>query len=558
MTEEEAPKKIKVDYYIDLVLRRRWLIIIPFCLSMLAGIYLSITLPRQYSADTLILIVPKSIPDRFVEPLTETPVQQRVSTITEQVKSRTYIERIIKEVGLYSGPEYKNMLLEEKIAGVRKNVRIVVTRGRKGTDAFKISFEGKEPEKITKAVQVLANFFIDESIKVMQSEVMEAQNFLESELKSKSDKLVEVETDLKNYRTKNMGGLPEQLNSNLSMLTGLRDQLNSKQESLRDENIRRIQLEGQRAEVRRELENFDPDIVPDEIVKKSEPQEVVQLRHLKEQYAGLTSRYTQRHPDVIKMKQMVVELEAKVAEIAEKIAQATPKSELPKKKSKADMMVAKYRAAKAHQLKELKAQHEESLRMIKRHNEDISKLSEQISIYEKRVEDTPKREQELMSLIRDYKNIQDSYNSLLERKLDADIAVSMERKSKGQRFRVLDKAKVPQKPISPDLKILLAVSLLGGLAFGGGLVFLLDILDTSLRRPEDIESLMEVPVLATVPNIYYRPIDRLKQRLDQGLSILFIMIGTGLLAGFGVLAMKGVEGTEVLGRKLLAKIPFIG
>ena len=557
MTEEEAPKKIKVDYYIDLVLRRRWLIIIPFCLSMLAGIYLSITLPRQYSADTLILIVPKSIPDRFVEPLTETPVQQRVSTITEQVKSRTYIERIIKEVGLYSGPEYKNMLLEEKIAGVRKNVRIVVTRGRKGTDAFKISFEGKEPEKITKAVQVLANFFIDESIKVMQSEVMEAQNFLESELKSKSDKLVEVETDLKNYRTKNMGGLPEQLNSNLSMLTGLRDQLNSKQESLRDENIRRIQLEGQRAEVRRELENFDPDIVPDEIVKKSEPQEVVQLRRVKEQYAGLTSRYTQRHPDVIKMKQMVVELEAKVAEIAEKIAQ-TPKPELPKKKSKADMMVAKYRAAKEHQLKELKAQHEESLRMIKRHNEDISKLSEQISIYEKRVEDTPKREQELMSLIRDYKNIQDSYNSLLERKLDADIAVSMERKSKGQRFRVLDKAKVPQKPISPDLKILLAVSLLGGLAFGGGLVFLLDLLDTSLRRPEDIESLMEVPVLATVPNIYYRPIDRLKQRLDQGLSIFFIMIGTGLLAVFGVLAMKGVEGAMTLGRKVLAKIPFIG
>ncbi|HHC23940.1 MAG TPA: hypothetical protein ENK58_00790 [Desulfobacterales bacterium] len=557
MTEEEAPKKIKVDYYIDLVLRRRWLIIIPFCLSMLAGIYLSITLPRQYSADTLILIVPKSIPDRFVEPLTETPVQQRVSTITEQVKSRTYIERIIKEVGLYSGPEYKNMLLEEKIAGVRKNIRIVVTRGRKGTDAFKISFEGKEPEKITKAVQVLANFFIDESIKVMQSEVMEAQNFLESELKSKSDKLVEVETDLKNYRTKNMGGLPEQLNSNLSMLTGLRDQLNSKQESLRDENIRRIQLEGQRAEVRRELENFDPDIVPDEIVKKSEPQEVVQLRRVKEQYAGLTSRYTQRHPDVIKMKQMVVELEAKVAEIAEKIAQ-TPKPELPKKKSKADMMVAKYRAAKEHQLKELKAQHEESLRMIKRHNEDISKLSEQISIYEKRVEDTPKREQELMSLIRDYKNIQDSYNSLLERKLDADIAVSMERKSKGQRFRVLDKAKVPQKPISPDLKILLAVSLLGGLAFGGGLVFLLDLLDTSLRRPEDIESLMEVPVLATVPNIYYRPIDRLKQRLDQGLSIFFIMIGTGLLAVFGVLAMKGVEGAMTLGRKVLAKIPFIG
>jgi len=266
MSDEEAPKKIKVDYYVDLVLRRRWLVIISFCLSMIGGIFLSITLPRIYSADTLILIEPKSIPDKYVEPLTETSVQQRVSTITEKVKSRTYLEQIINATKLYSGPGYKNMLLEEKIALVRKKIIVQVTRGRKGTDAFKISFEGKEPEKVTKAVNALADYFIDESIKVMEAEVIGAITFLRDELKVKEEKLLGVENKLKEYRMSYMGGLPEQLNSNLGMLSGLREQLGAKQESLRDEKIRVIQLDGQMAEVRRELEGFAPEDMPEDII----------------------------------------------------------------------------------------------------------------------------------------------------------------------------------------------------------------------------------------------------------------------------------------------------
>jgi len=244
---------------------------------------------------------------------------------------------------------------------------------------------------------------------------------------------------------------------------------------------------------------------------------------------------------MLKLKKMLADAEAKVAEEAERKA-SEPKPEAPKKKKKKiDPIVAKYKAAKKGQIKEIKAQYEESKRTIKRHQEDIAELSEKIKIYEKRVEETPEREQDLMSIMRDYKNIQDSYNSLLERKLDADIAVSMERKSQGARFKILDKARVPKKPISPNMLILLAVSVGVGLGAGGGLIFLLDLLDTSLRRPEDIESLMEIPVLATLPNIHYRPIDKIKQGFDQGFSILFIMVDIGLLGAFGILALKGLD-----------------
>ncbi len=553
MSDEEAQKSIKIDYYLDLVVRRRWLIIIPFCLAMIGGMFVSVTTPRIYEANTLILVEPKSIPDKYVEPLTEITVKERVGTITQQMKSRTYIERVINEAGLFAGPEYKNMLSEEKVSAVRRDMKVEVTRGRRGADSFTISFKGKDPEKITKAVNILAGYFIDESIKLMTEEVFAASDFLQEELKDKAGNLIAVENALKEYRTKYMGGLPEQLVSNLGMLSGLREQLNDKQESLRDEKVRLIQLDGQMSEARRELEDYVPGTIPEKIEIK-EPENVIRLKTLKQEYSSLMSRYTNQHPDIIKLKKMVADLEKEIASDAEEAEKSAEEPQSPKPKSETELFVARYKAIRQSQFRETKEQYEDSLRMIKIHKSDIIKIFDEIRKYEKRVEDTPKREQELMSLTRDYENIQKSYNSLLTRKLDADIAVSMEKKSKGQRFRILDSAKEPKKPVSPDVKKLLIMSLAAGLGLGGGLVFLLDFLDTSLRRPEDIETLMRIPVLATVPNVYHRPADKIKQRIDQGMSILFIMIDFMLLGIFGVLALKGVEYITAIVEKFTSKI----
>lgn len=553
---EEAPKSIKVDYYVDLVLRRRWLLIISFCLSMITGIYLSITLPRIYRSDTMILVEPQSIPDKYVEPLTEVSVKERVSTITQQVKSRTYLEQIIEKVKLFSEPEYKNMLLEEKIANVRLNMKVEVKSSRSGPDSFTISFEGKDPEKITVTVNELANLFINESIKLMREEVYAASKFLQEELKTKSEDLIRVENSLKEYRTSFMGGLPEQLNSNLGMLSAMRNQSNTKQESLRDENVRKIQLESQMSDVRKELESYASGEaeIPEEVAKK-EPESVIRLRVLKDEFSKISGRYTEKHPDIIKMKKLLADAEAEV-ESETKRTEAEPQTENPKKKKKggADLIIAKFKETKVRQLRDMEIQYDEALRAIRGLEEDIAAVSVQIKEYEKRIEDTPKREQELLTLSRDYENIKDSYNKLLTRKLDADIAVSMEMKAKGQKFRVLDSAQVPKKPFSPDIKKLLAMCIAGGLGLGGGLIFLLDFLDTSLRRPEDIETLLGVTVLATIPNVYYRRMDKVKQKIELVLTFIFLGIGFSLFSVFAMMAVKNVEYVTERATKVVTKL----
>ena len=110
-----------------LTCQRRWLILIPFCLSMATGMYLSITLPKIYHADALILAEVERRSGEYVEPLTEAVIGQKISLLKQQISSRTSLERMIQETGLYSEPEYGEMFPEDKIARMRKNMELEIT-----------------------------------------------------------------------------------------------------------------------------------------------------------------------------------------------------------------------------------------------------------------------------------------------------------------------------------------------------------------------------------------------------------------------------------------------
>lgn len=246
--------------------QRRWFLILPFCLCMIAGMYISMATPKIYSVSTLILADPKTISDEYIQPITELLVRQRLTTITQEIKSPKYIKQVVKEAGLFSAPEYRQMRPHEKITEVRKNLSVSMTKFQGGTDSFRISLKGKYPEKITQAVNLLATYFIRESIRIMEEQVAEASHFFQEEIKEKEKQLTGFGNIIGEYRKKHLKSLPEQLGSNLNMLAGFRRQLNAKQESLKDEKIRQIRLEGQMEEIQWELENYVPETQPPEAV----------------------------------------------------------------------------------------------------------------------------------------------------------------------------------------------------------------------------------------------------------------------------------------------------
>jgi polysaccharide chain length determinant protein (PEP-CTERM system associated) len=513
---------IKPEIIIDMVIRRRWFIIIPLCLSMIAGIFLSVNLPREYQAETLILVEPQRVPRDYVQSIVSSDLDARISTISQQIMSRTNLDNIIKTYNLFSGPKHEKMYAEDKIKNMRKRISVKVTRARRGAEAFSISFMWPDREIVVNVANTLATFFIDQNLKVREAQAVGTSNFLDGELNSMEIRLIGVEENLKKYREKYMGELPEQLETNLRILDNLQAQLIERQLSLRDEKNSLIVLETR-------ISGLHNPNVPDGVVQEG-TESPLSLDSMKGQLADLESRYTHQHPDVIRLKRKIADLEKKNDQMA-----MVKKGEPPP-----DLSTPRQR-----RIDENMRQLEDKRLAIKRLEAIISELNSKIIFYQKRVENTPKREQELMSLNRDYSNIRQTYNSLLSRKLESEIAVNMEKKQKGEQFRILDSAKLPEKPVSPNMNKLFFLSLAAGLSIGAGLIFLLEYLNTSFATPKDIEDHLGCAVLAVVPEIY-QPKDLKWQRLNHVLSIFAVMLSFALFVGFAVLTVKGVDQTILL------------
>ncbi|NJL58431.1 MAG: hypothetical protein HC887_01030 [Desulfobacteraceae bacterium] len=592
--DEEPKKSINIDYYIEMLLKRRWFIIIPFCIFMVIGITLSIKLPRRYTAMTLILVEPQRVPAKFVQAIVDSDIEERVVTLQEQVMSQTNLEGIIDKFNMFSGKQYEKMFLEDKVASLRRRITVKVTKAKRGADAFSISFEDNNPELVMNVVNALATSFIDKNLELRETRVIGTVEFLNGQLEDMRKKLTDVEERLKDYRKKHMGELPEQLSSNEKVLDrlqlraadrnlALRDAKNRLSELEREEKIKLTVMESQMSAMEQQnmlnipiipLNNANgskqgaiPGQVSAALPKDSE--KMVAFNKLKEQYESALLRYTPRHPDVIKLKKMTGDLEAELSKESEirkaaeqKMAEESKKGEesgkavsedieMPKKLQKNSFNdgISRARAAIKAEIQDKRDKISKEIAAIE---EELAKLDQESKLYEQRVDITPKREQDMMSLTRDYSNIQKYYSELLNRKLEADIAMDLEKRAKGEQFRILDKAKKPERPIFPDIRMFFLISIGAGLAVGIGLAFLTDFMDNTLKRAEDVEPLLDIPVLATIPKIYNEE-DRGKRRINRIFTIASIMVVCVLVGIFAILALKGVDPTLAFVKKLIGK-----
>jgi capsular polysaccharide biosynthesis protein len=129
------------------------------------------------------------------------------------------------------------------------------------------------------------------------------------------------------------------------------------------------------------------------------------------------------------------------------------------------------------------------------------RLREQIGQFQHRVAMTPSIEAEFTALTRDYETLQSQYQSLLTKNEDSKVAAALERRQIGEQFRVLDRARLPEAPFSPNRLLINLGGIFGGLAVGFGLVMLLETRDKTVRTEADLGRVVDVPVLASIPVI---------------------------------------------------------
>lgn len=513
MTEQ---KPLGLHDYIEIGLRRKWYLIIPIILCFLGSIVVYRYLPKIYQATTLILVQPQKVPESYVRPTITETVLSRLNTISQEILSRTRLEKVIEEFNLY--PELrKKVPMEEVVETMRKAIEVKVQTGLQKRDeaknAFTISYKGHEPRTVMLVTNKLASLFIEENLKVRETQAERTSEFITKELISIEEQLKKKEEDIRRFKERAMGELPEQLEANLRILERLQQQLRITSENIRASEDRAILLQTQIEQLKnREPAHVTPIIrksvdssQKDFSISETMPQDpvITQYNNLKRDLANAQSKYKDTHPDVIDLKRKIANLEPKVKELIEKFeAEREAKLKMktegvieyelppPKPDPNIERLIAQFTE-----------QYNNALLEAKRSTEELKHLKDQIAFYQRRVENTPKREQELKLLTRDYDLLKANYQSLLDKKIQAQMAENLERKQQGEQFKILDPARIPEKPIKPDKRKVLLIGTVIGFVIGFGLTWFRESLDRSFHTVSEVENYLGISVIATIPNL---------------------------------------------------------
>ena len=410
------PKQITPEAIIKIAWRRKFQILVPFVLAVMAGVFLVVVLPRTYQAETLILVQAQRVPEQYVRATVTIDAGGRLATISQQVMSRTRLEKVIRDLNLY--PELREQYPMEKIVGIiRDKIELKVgDKKRRNDDAltsFTIAFTHHDPVVAAKVVNTLASLFIEEHLKVREEQAMGTTTFLERELELQKSKLEEQEKAIEEFKQSHMGELPEQLPSNIGSLQRFQEELSAVQASLSAARDRRVTIQGQMAQTEQGVR---------ELGRGQE-----QTEHGGERSGGGGGRL-RRRPDRDAAKQPrgpcgpairtsipwssalgcsweKAEAQARERQAAAEQAEASqPKTPVPASSpvetasSESARLLMAYQTHLNQLQQELQSVSSEIARLLTREEQ----LYEQIKLYQTRVDNTPQREQQLMSLTRDY------------------------------------------------------------------------------------------------------------------------------------------------------------
>ncbi len=456
--DESLSSSATVVEYLEIPLRRRKLVVIPTALALVAAVVATLVLPKRYRSSTLILVEASRAPDAFMTKANTDQSSKRLNTIMQEVLSRTRLERVIQELDPYSGGPSSSMVEQ-----MRSDISIDV----KGNDAFNITFGHTDPRKAQAVTQRLATLFIEEGAQSREDQVEGAVEFLDTQLLDARKELETKEAGLRALKEKKMGSLPEQTQANLATL----QRMQLEQQSL-DLNLRMA---------RDRLQSLEKSLAERRLTSTSTPSSSdapAELLQLQAELTSLRSRYTEEHPDVRAVVARIARLERQLAQQPSSSAAAV------------DAATATTRA------------HLEQARIeIQQLETKQVDLGQQVVGYQGRVEQAPRTEQEIASLTRDYEKLRENYQLLLTKKLEAQMAERLEKRWKGERFRILDPANLPDVPYSPNRVALLVGGLLGGLVIGIGMAVVAEFLDHSVKSVRDVEAVLPFPVLVSVPDL---------------------------------------------------------
>lgn len=482
--------------YLAIARRRQWWLILPLFMTWALVMLGAWFIPPKYRSETVIIVEQQRIPEQYVVPNVASDLQQRLQSMTQQILSRTRLLGIIEALHLYGKPQ-KQSDPDLLVEAMRKDIKIdlVQAPGRPWElSAFRISYSAGNPSLAQRVTRELSSLFIEENLRNRQQLSEDTTEFLDNQLTEARKNLAAQEERLRDFKTKYLGELPEQLQTNVQILSGLQSRLQAATEALDHANQQKLYLESllnqyktmrSQLSVRRDNSTLNPLSIDDELDK------------LRAELADLSSRDTAQHPDVIRVKRQIADAERVKQEIESQGKANTPDEGLGvagKPKSLSDLQAISPMLQIDGQIKSNQLE-------IANRKQEMRRLEAEIEAYQARLNLTPVREQQLAAITRDHEQSRTNYESLLNKKMQSQMATNLEKRQQGEQFRIIDPPNFPQKPYFPDRFKFSLLGLMAGLALALGLTAAVELNDNRIHSEEDLLNVTPVPILVSIPEL---------------------------------------------------------
>jgi polysaccharide chain length determinant protein (PEP-CTERM system associated) len=483
-------RAMNVNDYWNIFRRRIWAFVIPIVVVPMAAILVASILPKSYTATTTVLVGQGRIQQTVAPPVNPDEMSQRLATIQQQILSRPNMESIIDRYGLFA-KDRATVPIEDLEDDLTKQIVIAPIDSLQGTNykglpGFSVTVTANGAELAQKICADLTNMFIQQNVTQRRGGADATSQFLDQQLADAKASLDAQDARLAQFKERYVGQMPEETQTNLTMLQSLSTQLSAATADLnraqQDRAFTQTLLDQQIAAMQTTTDNAtDIDTLQKE------------LADAEARLADLQSKYTDDHPDVKKAKHDVQVLKDEI-NAANQNAQANSVPKTPA-----------VQTLTSPQIQQLRAQVHQYDETIKEKTIEQKRLQDQIQTYQARVNMSPVVEQEYKEITRDSQNASDFYNKLLTEKSQSSVVTGLVNDEGSDEFQVLDPPEVPQRPSFPKRSIFAAGGLAGGLALGVGLVVFLEMNDKSLRCEQDVEVLLRIPMLTHMPLIDMGP-----------------------------------------------------
>jgi succinoglycan biosynthesis transport protein ExoP len=486
---------------LDIVKRRKWAIVIPAVSVFVIAAVIALLLPRIYKSTSTILIEEQEIPREYVMTTVTGFAEERLQTINQRVMSSTKLLEIINRFNLYADLKEK-WTTEEIIDKMRKEINMEtisanVINQRTGnpteaTIAFTLAYEGKDPAVVQQVANVLASLYLEENLKERERQSTGATNFLEDEMNSVQKSLSAIDSKLAAYKQNNLNSLPELSQTNLQELDRTELELDQMNDRLRT-------LKQQEGYLQTQLASIPTD---------SASSDKTRLQELRVKLVELKNRYSDEYPDVKKTKSDIATLEKQL--------RAAGHDTLSKPDNPAYVTLSSQLSSTRSEIDSVKRQ--------------LVMLQNKRDGYRRRIEASPRVEEGYRAILSERNNMQAKYDDLMKKYMEAKVAHGMEKEQMGERFTLIDAAKLPEKPVRPNVPAILLIGLILGIGAGAGVASLLEYNDQSVRSFDELARVTGFPVLASIPEIVNKEDVAARKK-----TVIKVVAGVGIAVVAGLL-----------------------